>query len=55
MANGKNIDINDYVITDEQNYESKLSKLGNKMSEKVEDFVVDGLNNTFKFLNSILS
>ena len=55
VANGKNIDINDYVVTNEQNYETKLSKFGDKMSNKVEKFVVDGLNNTFKFLNSVLS
>lgn len=55
VANGKNIDINDYVVTNEQNYETKLSKFGDKMSNKVEKFVVDGLNNTFKFLNNVLS
>ena len=36
-------------------YETKLSKFGDKMSNKVEKFVVDGLNNTFKFLNNVLS
>ena len=55
VANGKNIDINDYVVTNEQNYETKLSKFGDKMSNKVEKIVVDGLNNTFKFLNNIIS
>ena len=55
IANGKNIDINNYVVTNEQNYESKLSKAGDKISKKIENFVVDGLNNTFKFLNNVLS
>lgn len=55
VASGKNIDINDYVVTNEQNYETKLSKFGDKMSTKVENLVVDGLNNTFDFLNNILS
>jgi len=55
VANGKNIDINNYVVTNEQNYETKLSKLGNKMSKKVQNLVVDGLDNTFKFLNNVLS
>ena len=49
IANGKNIDINNYVVTNEQNYETKLSKFGDKMSNKIEKLVVDGLNNTFKF------
>lgn len=55
IANGKNIDINNYVVTNEQNYETKLSKFGDKMSNKVEKFVVDGLNNTFKFLNNVIN
>lgn len=55
VANGKNIDINDYVVIKEQNYETKLSKMGDKISTRIEKFVVDGLNNTFKFLNDVLS
>lgn len=55
IENGKNIDINNYVVTNEQNYESKLSKAGDKISKEIENFVVDGLNNTFKFLNNVLS
>lgn len=55
ISNGKNIDINNYVVTNEQNYESKLSKLGDKMSKKIEKTVVTGLNGTFEFLNKILS
>lgn len=54
ISNGKNIDINDYVIKDTENYESKLSKTGDKISKKIESFVVNGLNSTFKFLNDVL-
>ncbi|MBE6160075.1 MAG: hypothetical protein E7157_03390 [Lactobacillales bacterium] len=55
VANGKNIDINDYVVNNKQNYETKLSKLGDKMSTSVKKIIVEGLNNTFDFLNNILS
>ena len=54
IANGKNIDINNYVIEDKTNYESKISKIGEKMSDEVEDIVVGGLNATFKFLNGMM-
>ena len=55
VANGKNIDINDYVVNNKQNYETKLSKLGDKMSTSVKKIIVEGLNNTFDFFNNILS
>lgn len=54
IASGKNIDINNYVVNDNPNYESKISKLGDKMSKNIEKMVVSGLNATFKFLNSIM-
>ena len=54
VANGKNIDINDYMVEDKSNYESKISKLGEKISNNVEKIVVGGLNATFKFLNGIM-
>ena len=54
VKNGKNIDLNNYVVNDTKNYESKLSKLGDNMSDKIEDVVVGGLNATFKYLNSIM-
>jgi hypothetical protein len=54
VSNGKNIDINDYVISNETNYESKISKIGNKISKKVEKTVSGGLETTFNFLNNML-
>lgn len=54
IANGKNIDINNYIVNNEHNYESKISKIGNKISKKMENFVVSGLETTFNFLNGIL-
>lgn len=55
VKNNKNIDINEYIIKNEINYESKVSKLGDKLSNYVEKTVVSGLNSTFDFLNKILS
>lgn len=55
IENGKNIDINDYIVSNENNYESKLSKIGNKISNKIEKVVSNGLESTFSFLNNILN
>lgn len=54
IENGKNIDINEYVVSSKPIYESKLSKLGNKISKKVEKTIVNGLNGIFEFLNNVL-
>ena len=54
LKDGKNIDVKDYVLDDQKNYSSKISKLGNSMSNQIEKYVVFGLNNTFKFLNNIM-
>lgn len=54
ISNGKNIDINNYMVEDKTNYESKISKIGEKMSDEVEDIVVGGLNATFKFINGMM-
>ncbi len=51
---GKNIDINDYVVKESNNYESKLSKIGNKISDKIGNTVSKGLEATFNFLNNML-
>ena len=54
IKEGKNIHLEDYVVNDTKNYESKVSKLGENISEQVEKYVVGGLNKTFKFLNNVL-
>lgn len=54
VEEGKNIDISDYIVKYENNYESKLSKLGNKMSNKIGKTVSGGLEATFNFLNNML-
>lgn len=54
VSNGKNIDLKDYVQEDTKSYESKVSKIGEKMSDEMEKLVVNGLNTTFKFLNDVL-
>lgn len=54
VENGKNIDINDYIVKEDHKYESKASKFGEKISIEMEKIVVSSLENAFKFLNKIL-
>lgn len=54
VKNGKNLNLNDYLVEDTKNYESKISKIGDSMSHEIEKYVVGGLNNTFKFLNDVM-
>lgn len=54
VKNGKNLNLNDYLVEDKKSYESKISKIGDYMSKEVEKHVVGGLNSMFKFLNSIM-
>lgn len=55
VESGKKIDINNYMVVEENNYESKLSKMGDNMSKEIEKAVTKGLEQTFNFLGSILS
>lgn len=54
VKQGKNIDLNNYMVDDTKNYESKLSKFGDDMSDRIEDVVVGCLNATFNYLNGIM-
>ena len=54
VAEGKNVDINEYINHEQVNYSNKLSKLGLNISTGLEDIIVSGLESTFKFLNGVL-
>ncbi len=54
VAEGKNVDLNEYINHDKVNYANKLSKIGLKLSNGIEDVVVGSLESTFKFLNNVL-
>ena len=54
IADGKHVDIKDYLGEREINYQTKISKAGLKLSESIGKYVQDGLDATFKFLNQIM-
>lgn len=54
IADGKNVDIKDYMGEREINYQTKISKAGLKISEGIGKYVQDGIEATFNFLNQIM-
>lgn len=54
VKEGKNIDINKYIVDDVYDYETKVSKTGLYISKNIGDIVKTGLENTFKFLNDTI-
>ena len=55
VKDGKNIDIKNYVETKTPNYSNNVSELGLNVSNVINSFVTDGINNFFKFLGDMAS
>ena len=51
VESGKSIDINNYIVSKDINYNNSISSLGNKISEGIESTVSKGLNLIFKYLS----
>lgn len=54
VADGKEVDIKNYIVNDTPNYENSVSKLGNTVSTKLEKFIQSGIESTFDFLSKLL-
>ena len=54
VAEGKEVDIKNYIVNDKPNYQNNVSKFGNTVSVKLESFVQSGLEATFTFLSKLL-
>lgn len=54
VAEGKEVDINDYVVVEVKNYNNGLSKLTSKLSDGISNLVQSGVENTFKFLSKLV-
>ena len=52
IETGKSIDINDYITDKNNNYDNKVSRLGNKISTKLEDGISKCFDLLFKYLNN---
>lgn len=53
VKDGKNIDIENYVVTEKEDYSNTVSNFGMDVSNSINSFVSDGLNSIFKFFGDI--
>ena len=51
---GKEVDLNEYLILQDNDYNNSLSKLASKLSDKISDIVENGVKSTFKFLSKLV-
>ncbi|MBR6690005.1 MAG: hypothetical protein IKL65_01580 [Bacilli bacterium] len=54
VANGKEVDINEYLVVDNKTYNNGLSNLTSKLSDGISTLVQSGVENTFKFLSNLI-
>lgn len=54
VKDGKNIDITNYVETNEVDYSNSVSDFGMDISNTINNFVTDGLENIFNFLGKMV-
>lgn len=55
LKDGKEIDINDYYINKDDEYNNKFSELGSTLSSKLRDLIKFVLNKIFQILNDFLN
>ena len=51
VKDGKDIDINNYVVNEKKDYNNAVSNFGNEFSNKVEIVFSKGFDYLFKYLN----
>ena len=54
VKNGSNIDINDYLIIENYNYNNKLSKAASKFSDGISKVVKGAVERVFKFISKVV-
>ncbi len=53
VNNGKNVNLKDYIVTDNNDYSSIFSKTGRSMGSFIETLMNDGIKKTLKFLSAL--
>jgi len=53
VSKGEEIDITSFLNTDREDYSSKMSNLGDTVTESIEGFVVGGMDVVTNILNSL--
>lgn len=53
VLNGEVVDVNSYILEDNNSYQNKFTEAGNKFTEMVESFVTDGVIGVFDCLKTL--
>lgn len=54
VASGKEVDITEYLVVENKEYNNNLSKLTSKLSNGISKLVQKGVEGTFKFLSNLV-
>lgn len=54
IADGKDVTVEDYVVTTEKDYTSNLTRTTNKVSVKVNTFLKKGIEGVFKIVSTFV-
>lgn len=54
LADGKNVNVKDYLKSDTKNYDNKITDLGDALSNFVSNGIVSGLEGTFKVIEKLI-
>lgn len=55
IKEGKNIDLNDYLENTNKDYSNSFSKMGSSFSNTTSKYIKKGIDEAFKFIESLLS
>lgn len=53
LSNGQLVDVKDYLVEDRKDYSNKVTKVGNKISQGISDFMTKGLSGVFEALKGL--
>ena len=53
VKEGKEVDLKDYIDNDYVDYSSKVSKIGSKISNSIDNFMESGLSNFFDVISKL--
>ena len=54
VKNGKEVNVEDYVIKDNETYDNKIAKVGKKLSFAISDTLTSVLSKSFKALSKFI-
>ena len=54
VLEGKEVDLNEYLVVDNKSYNNKLTKLTSKISNGISKIVQKGVESAFKFLSNLV-